>query len=504
MRDISVVSGSAEEVAVVGYSARLPGAASTEQAWAVLNEGRCTVGEISPDRWSLTRYFDPNRDIAGKCYSRVAGLVDNVFDFDAGYFSLSPREAEQMDPQQRLLLEVVAEAFDHAGIDTDRLDKKRTGVFVGASSSDHSTTCIQDPKLIDAGYMLGNTLSIISNRISYHYDLHGPSFTIDTACSSGIFALDQARRAIASGEIDTAVVGSVNVLLSPMSFVGFSKASMLSETGICQAFGENADGYVRSEGAVVFILRNASLARLELDRIRSMVVASGTNSDGRTPGIAMPSSERQHDLLEDIKSRFNIDPERLAFIEAHGTGTAVGDPEEARAIGQAFGMARSKPLPIGSAKTNFGHLEPAAGLVGLLKAQLALEKKQIPASLHSTHLNPNIAFDELGLEVVQKNTEIPDASEPWLAAVNSFGFGGANAHAVLQQADEQNLTKGAMPRALMITAASDESLTALAETWREKAEVADSDLAQSILAANRRLTRHRRRLCVPASSPEFL
>ncbi|MCG6884408.1 MAG: polyketide synthase, partial [Silicimonas sp.] len=421
-------------MAVIGYAARLPGADGVSAVWDTLIEGRCEVGFIPDDRWSSVWYFDPNRDFPGKSYSKRAGLLDRVFDFDAGYFGLSPREAEQMDPQQRVLLETVARAFDHAGIDPAKLDKQRTGVFIGAASSDHSTTCLQDPSLIDAQYMLGNTLSIISNRLSYHWDIQGPSYTVDTACSSGLFALDQARQAIMSGEVDTAIVGSVNVLLSPMAFIGFSKASMLSQTGLCQAFSANADGYVRAEGAVAFILRKAELARTSHDHIRSYVAATGTNSDGRTAGIAMPSSVRQHELLERVKERFGVSPDDLAFVEAHGTGTLVGDPEEARAIGMAYGQKRSEPLPIGSAKTNFGHLEPAAGLVGLLKAQLALEHNLLPATLHADELNPNIPFDELGLEVAREARALPERDRPWSAAVNSFGFGGANAHAVLRQA----------------------------------------------------------------------
>ena len=311
MRDAS--SFDAEDIAVIGYAARLPGADGVRDVWKTLIEGRCNVGPIPNDRWSMVRYFDPNRETLGKSYAKNAGLLDRVFEFDAGYFGLSPREAEQMDPQQRILLETVARSFDHAGLDPSKLDKQRTGVFIGAASSDHSTTCLQDPSMIDAQFMLGNTLSIISNRISYHWDIHGPSYTVDTACSSGLFALDQARRAIASGEIDTAIVGSVNVLLSPMPFIGFSKASMLSATGLCQAFGSGADGYVRAEGAVVFVLRKASLARALHDRIRSYLAATGTNSDGRTAGIAMPSSARQLDLLDQVKDRFNFFRLKLPF-----------------------------------------------------------------------------------------------------------------------------------------------------------------------------------------------
>ncbi|MEM0949215.1 MAG: type I polyketide synthase [Pseudomonadota bacterium] len=493
-----------EDIALIGYAAHLPGADGVDEIWDTLISGRCNVGEIPGTRWSSVRYFDSDRRVAGKTYARHAGLIDNVFDFDAAYFGLSPREAEQMDPQQRLLLEVVAQAFDHAGLDPQRLDKERTGVFVGAASSDHSSVCLQDPSLIDAQYMLGNTLSIISNRLSYHWDLRGPSYTVDTACSSGLFALDQARRAITAGDIDTAVVGSVNVLLSPMAFIGFAKSSMLSPTGLCHAFGAEADGYVRGEGAVALILRRADLASVSQDRIRSYLVATGTNSDGRTPGIAMPSSRRQNDLLEHVKERFSISPESLAFIEAHGTGTPVGDPEEARAIGLAYGQERSTPLPIGSAKTNFGHLEPAAGLVGLLKAQLSLEHGVLPASLHADDLNSDIPFEDLGLVVNREARTLPASKEPWHAAVNSFGFGGANAHAVLRQAYTVKPASADHPPALMLTAATEESLRALAGQWHDYAAVGSENLALKTINANTRIARHRHRLCVPGGSPEAL
>ncbi|MDJ1018019.1 MAG: type I polyketide synthase [Paracoccaceae bacterium] len=492
-----ITTKDSDQAAVIGYSARLPGADGISEVWQTLADGSCSVGLIPEDRWSSIRYFDPNREAPGKSYARHAGLLENVYAFDAGYFGLTPREAEQMDPQQRILLETVARAFDHSGIDPSALDKERTGVFIGAASSDHSTTCLQDPAMIDAQYMLGNTLSIISNRIAYQWDIQGPSYTVDTACSSGLFALDHARQAIETGAVDTAIVGSVNVLLSPMPFIGFSKASMLSPTGLCHAFGSGADGYVRAEGAVVFILRRAELASTSNDRIRSFLAATGTNSDGRTAGIAMPSSARQLSLLEQVKSQFGICPQDLAFVEAHGTGTLVGDPEEARAIGMAYGQQRDRSLPIGSAKTNFGHLEPAAGLVGLLKAQLALEHGVLPASLHAEELNPDIPFDELGLKVATSPMSLPHRDEPWLAAVNSFGFGGANAHAVLRQAELTHEPKATMPKALVLTAQSQTSLRCLAESWQKASQGADPEIAAMASDANTRLSRHRHRLCIP-------
>ncbi|MBV1868832.1 MAG: SDR family NAD(P)-dependent oxidoreductase [Marinosulfonomonas sp.] len=482
----------------------MPAAENVSDVWKILLDGRCVISTLPAERWSAERFKNPDRNSRGKTYVNRAGLVDNVYDFDSGFFELTPRECEQIDPQQRILLETVALAFDHAGIDTAALDKDRTGVFVGAASSDHSTTAIQDLSLMDAQYMLGNTLSIIANRISYHWDLKGPSYTVDTACSSGLFALDQARQAIERGDIDTAIVGSVNLLLSPLPFVGFAQASMLSEKGLCHSFGKDGDGYVRAEGAVVFILRRGDLAQKSEDFIRSWLVATATNSDGRTPGIALPSSAAQQALMERTKTEFDIDPNDLAFVEAHGTGTAVGDPLEAQAIGQAYGQARETVLPIGSAKSNFGHLEPASGLLGLLKAQLALEHGMIPPSLHAREVNPNIPFGKLQIEVVQEATPVLTRDKPWLAAVNSFGFGGGNAHAVLQQVRPLSTGQAEFAPALRISAESPEALRALAMRWRDLAVARQESLAQKMANANTRLTRHRERLCVVAGSAESL
>lgn len=493
-------------VAVIGYGARLAGADDADQAWDILSNGECTIGPVDEERWSRDKFLDLNAAAAGKSYVARAGLIDNVFDFDAAHFGISPVEAQQMDPQQRILLEVVAQALDHAGIDAAKLDHDRTGVFVGASSSDHSTTALQDPALMNAQYMLGNTLSILSNRIAFTWNLRGPSYTVDTACSSSLYALHHAHQSIGRGEIDTAIVAGVNVLLSPIPFVGFSKAQMLSRVGLCHAFGKDADGYVRAEGAVAFVLRAEKLAQMSKDRIRSRLIGTGTNTDGRKAGMTYPSSRVQTTLLNRVKSDFGVDPDDLAYVEAHGTGTPVGDPEEAEAIGNAYGQFRAKPLPIGSAKTNFGHLEPASGLVGMLKAQMALERHEIPASLHAQDLNPNIPFADLGLSVVRQAQTLERRDKPWLAAVNSFGFGGANAHAVIEgaaPAPARNKTQD-IP-VLQLTASSMEALRIHASNWKAPAKSANAaQFTQAVSDANFRRTRHRFRVCLPAATPREL
>src|SRR6185312_12486003 len=284
----------------------------------------------------------------------------------------------------------------------------------------------------DVHMMTGNTLSILSNRISYVLNAKGPSFTVDTACSSSLVALSLASDAIRNGSIDTAIVGGVNLLLSPFSFVGFSRASMLSPTGLCRPFDAGADGYVRAEGVIVLVLRSLAAARGDKNRVYATVLGAAVGQDGRTTGLSLPSSQSQRELLERVYEEVGIDPVDLTFVEAHGTGTRVGDPIEADALGKALGQRRSQPLPIGSVKSNIGHLEPASGLAGVLKSILALGESVLPATLHQSRPNADIPFDELNLRVVDRNWRLPEVRGPALAGVNSFGFGGTNAHVILQ------------------------------------------------------------------------
>lgn len=487
-------------IQVSGYGCRLPGAPSPEAAWQVLHEGRSTVAEVPASRWSDALFVDPNPH-AGRSYTRRAGVLEAPFDFDAAAFGLSRSEALQMDPQQRLLLETVADSFRASGIDPGALNPVRTGVYVGAAAADHASAMAAQPDLIGPHFMLGNTLSILSNRISHQWDFQGPSMTVDTACSSALFALDLARSAIAEGRIDTAVVGAVNLLLSPMPFVGFSQANMLSQQGRVAAFDASADGYVRAEGTVVFILQAEDVARDLGLPPRSWLVGSGVNTDGRTSTLSLPSADRQAALIEDVVSRFDLEPEHLAYLEAHGTGTPAGDPREAAALGRVYGAQRRQPLPIGSAKTNFGHLEAAAGLVGLLKAQLVLEHGLIPPTLHVTHPNPEIDWAALNLSLAQAHSALNGPCEDWLVGVNSFGFGGANAHAVLRGAERPPApaTEPQMPDALMVTAASAEALRDQVAAFRHV-----DHLPARVASANHRTARLGHRLCLPAGRAEAL
>lgn len=472
-------------IAVVGYSCRLPGAGNASAYWDLLASRRSAIRRIGADRFPTRRYYHPVPGQAGRSYTFAAGTIDDVWGFDAAAFGISPREAEQMDPQQRHLLEVAFDALHHAGIPPSSLFGARVGVFVGASSLDYAARFLTDPAAADMHMMTGNTLSLIGNRLSYVLGLHGPSITVDTACSSSLVALCMAADAIRSGDIDTAIVGGVNLLLSPFPFLGFARAAMLSHSGMCRPFDAAADGYVRAEGAVTLILRRADLAAQARNRVYAEVAGWATGQDGRTTGISLPSADAQVELLEKVYDGFGLEPRNLAFVEAHGPGTPVGDPIEADALGRALGHKRRRVLPIGSVKSNVGHLEPASGLAGALKAVLALEHKQLPASLHFDTPNPAISFDDLNLAVAGAPREL-EANGELLAGVNSFGFGGSIAHVVLRQVQSAPrsgvLSMGSLPP-LMLSAHTKPALRELARRFLENWPADDVEARDWIDAA---------------------
>ncbi|TXN03049.1 SDR family NAD(P)-dependent oxidoreductase [Methylobacterium sp. WL64] len=488
------------DIAIVGRACRLPGAPSVDGLWQLLSEGRCAVSKVPSDRFSLDRFAHPRAQERGKSYTWAAGVIDDIWSFDPAVFGISPREAEQMDPQQRMLLELTWEALEDAGLRPSSVAGSNIGVFVGASSLDYGNLRILDAASGDAYAATGNTLSIISNRISYIFDLKGPSFTVDTACSSSLVAFDNAVQAIQSGRVDTAVVAGVNVLASPFNFICFSTAQMLSRTGLCQAFSKNADGYVRSEGGVVFVLQSAEAARRNGATVRARIVASGINSDGRTTGISLPSGYAQGALLERVYRDAEIGLDDLAFMEAHGTGTPVGDPIEASAIGTKLGRGRQAPLPIGSIKTNIGHTEPVSGLAGLMKATLALEHNLVPPSLHAAELNPDIPFDELNLSVVREALPITRGPRERYAGVNSFGFGGTNAHVVITDGNVGTQAAEATPapsaQVLLLSAQTRAALNELALDYAERLEAEPGRIATVAAAVAHRRERLPARLAI--------
>ncbi|MBB3453651.1 acyl transferase domain-containing protein/NADPH:quinone reductase-like Zn-dependent oxidoreductase/acyl carrier protein/short-subunit dehydrogenase [Rhizobium sp. BK313] len=484
-------------IEIIGRASVAPGAGSIEELQLVLKEGRCTVGHIPDERWDLARFWHPVVGTQGKTYSYAAGVMADIYSFDPAVFGLSQREAMQMDPQQRILLNLVWRALEDANLPVDSFEGERVGVYVGASSLDHGNLTAEDPASGSPYFMTGNTLSIVSNRISHIFGLRGPSMTIDTACSSSLVALDQAVRALECGDIDTAIVGGINLLVHPLSFVGFSQARMLSPEGLCRAYDDNGRGYVRAEGGAAIILRRTDRALREKDRSYARIHAVGVNSSGRTNGISLPSRDAQAALLRSIYEGQNIDVNRIAFVEGHGTGTRVGDPAEIWAIGDVIGQNRRAPVPVGSIKSNIGHTEPASGLFGLLKAMIALENNFLPASLHFEQPNETIDFEGLNVRVNTSAIELLPAKRPRFAGINSFGFGGTNAHVVISDPDPVAPPEPQMRGDGTIFVASAHTASALSkllEDYRTRLERAQPKEARQVIAsaaANREPMRHR-------------
>ena len=425
-----------EPLAIVGIGCRFPGKAnSPESFWDLLIEGKSGIEEVPDDRWDVDRYYHADSSVPIKMITKWGGFIEDVDKFDASFFGISPREAQRMDPQQRWLLELTWEAFEDAGEKPMNWRGSATGVYVGISSNEYGSIQMMGESDIDVHTNSGSTLSIASNRISYLYDLKGPSISVDTACSSALVAVNLACKSIWSGECDAAFAGGVNALLMPDSSIGFSKASMLSPSGQCFAFDARANGYVRGEGAGMILIKPLARAHKDGDRIYATIRAAVVNQDGNTSSMTVPGKESQAAMLRQAYAQAGIDPSRVGYMEAHGTGTPVGDPIETRALGEVLceGRSESEKCIIGSVKSNIGHLESGSGIAGLIKAALVLHHRQVPKNLNYETPNPNIPFKDLKLKVPMENMPIPSKGEflP-VSAVNSFGFGGTNAHVVLE------------------------------------------------------------------------
>src|SRR5215831_7232320 len=425
-----------ERIAIIGVGCRFPGGVNDiDSLWKLLVEGREGVIDVPPDRWNIERYYDPQSGVAGKSIAKRGGFIDEIDEFDPQFFGISPREAPYVDPQHRLLLETAWEAIEDAGLVLDFEHGSDVGVFVGISHNDYQgiQSTAFDHFTISPHTPTGSAHSIAANRISYCLNLRGPSVAMDTACSSALTAVHAACEHIWAGRGDAALAGGVTVMITPGGFIGFSQASMLSPEGRCAAFDASASGFVRGEGAGMVLLKRLSRAIADGDPIQGVILGTSINQDGHTNGISLPSPEAQARLIQDACKDADVAPADIGFVEAHGTGTAVGDPIEAHALAEALCKDRSAPLPIGSVKTNLGHLETAAGVAGLLKAMLVLQHRQIPASLHFKTPNPRIDLEKLKLRVPTSAEPFPETNGEGLVGVNSFGFGGANAHIILAE-----------------------------------------------------------------------
>ncbi|AUX41121.1 uncharacterized protein SOCE26_025260 [Sorangium cellulosum] len=427
-----------EPIAVIGLACRAPGAASAEALFRLLCDGVDAITPVPASRWDAAALYDPDPRAPGKASTRWGGYLDQVDRFDAAFFGISPREAAQMDPQQRLMLELAWEALDDAGVPPAGLRGSRTAVVFGVMWSEYGALA-GGLEAIAQHTATGRDSSIVAARVSYLLGLNGPSLAVNTACSSSLVAVHLACQSLRSGEATMALAGGVNLMLAPDGMVAMSKFGAMAPDGRSKAFDARADGYVRGEGGGVVALKPLSRALADGDPIRCVLRGSAANNDGFSNGLTAPSPEAQEAVLREAYARAGVDPRRVDFVEAHGTGTLLGDPIEAKAIGAILGAGRDadRPLYLGSLKTNIGHLEAAAGVVGLIKAAFAVERRVIPPNLHFRTPNPQIPFEALRLSVPRALTPWPREGEPAVAGVSSFGFGGTNCHVVLESGPAQ-------------------------------------------------------------------
>jgi len=426
----------AQAMAIIGMGCRFPGAGDPEAFWHLLREGKDAIREVPPSRWDVNAFYDPRPGVPGKMSTRHGGFLEQTDLFDPQFFGISPREAESMDPQQRLLLEVTWEALEHAGQAPERLAGTLTGVFVGISTNDYARTQFDHPASVNIYSGTGTALSMAANRLSYFLDTRGPSWAVDTACSSSLVALHHACTSLRRRESDLALVGGVNLILSPELTIAFSQTRLMAADGRCKTFDAGADGYVRAEGCAVVVVKRLSDALADGDNILALIRGSAVNHNGRSNGITAPNGPSQEAVIRRALENAGVQPSRIIYVEAHGTGTALGDPIEFHALKNVLteGRCAEKPCWVGSVKTNIGHLEAAAGLAGLIKVVLSLKHGQIPPNLHLKEINPRIALKESPMKIPLALQQWPKREGPRLAGVSSFGFGGTNAHVVLEEA----------------------------------------------------------------------
>ncbi|WP_067899132.1 type I polyketide synthase [Nocardia vaccinii] len=455
-------------IAIIGIGCRYPGGiVDSSSFWDFLVRKGDAVAEIPDSRWDVDRYYDPDPEAPGRMYTRHASFVDEPFArFDSDFFGISRREAATLDPQQRRLLQVSWEALDDAGV-AGHVSGSTVGTFIGGFTNDNAVGKAGSHALdrIDNFAATSSSQTLLANRIAYTFDLHGPSLTVDTACSSSLVATHLGVRAIADGECDIALVGGSNVIFQPETFITMCKGRFLSVDGRCKSFDASADGYGRGEGVGVVVLKNLEQAVRDRDRVYAVIRGSGVNQDGRTLALPVPNPDSQFALARRVVEQAGIDPARVGYVEAHGTGTGVGDPLEASALGRAYGMAegRTRPLRMGSVKNNFGHTEAAAGVAGLIKAALTVREGRVAPQAYLENPNPEIAFDDLGLTVPLEVEDLDGIH----AGVNSFGYGGTNAHVLVERAPEPVHGDEARDtvRVFPVSARSEESLRRLARGY---------------------------------------
>ena len=478
--ELARLRGSQDPIAVVGMACRMPGAASPDELWALLERGGDAVAEVPRDRWNAGAYYDADPAAPGKMSTRQGAFVDGVAEFDPQFFGIAPREAQNMDPQQRLLLEVAWEALEHANIAPTDLYGTSTGVFVGITCFDHAIRISRNLGNFNAYAGTGSALNMAPGRLSYVLGVTGPSMAVDTACSSSLVCLHLACQSLRSGESDLALAGGVHLMLSPEVMVSFSQARMLAADGRSKTFDASADGYARGEGCGVVVLRRYADALASGDRILGLIRGTAVNQDGPSGGLTVPNGASQQQVIRRALEAAGIAPGAVGYVEAHGTGTPLGDPIEVEALARVYGEGRpmSDPLRIGSVKTNIGHLEPAAGMAALIKVLLSLGHESLPAHLHFRTPNPHIPWDTLPVRVTARAEAWPRGASPRLAGISAFGFSGTNAHVIVAEppAPAASVGNGGVgPHLLPLSAKTEPALAALAARYAQRLEQADAE-----------------------------
>ena len=502
-----------EPIAIIGLACRFPGAATPEDYWQILRGGVDVITEVPSDRWNISDFYDANPEAPGKMYSRWGGFLDSIDLFDAAYFGISPREAAALDPQQRLLLEVTVQALENAGHAPDPQAASNSGVFVGIMNNNDFVSVkrnTSDHSWVNAHDSTGQATSAAAGRLSYALGFQGPSMAIDTACSSSLVAIHLACQSLRSKECKMAVAGGVNVILAPETTISFCKTRMLSPTGRCKTFDSRADGYVRGEGCGMIVLKRLSDAVRDKDNILALIRGSAVNQDGRSSSLTAPNGLAQQALVRQALHVAGIRPAEVDYIEAHGTGTALGDPIEVEALGKVLGEKRdsSHPFMVGSVKTNIGHLESAAGVAGLIKVVLSLQNEEIPPHLHLQDVNPRISLAASNASIPTRLTPWARNGKPRVAGVSSFGFVGTNAHLVIEEAPLAVVGKQAglrpVHRLLALSARSPEGLRELAGRYSGMLSRRSVEIDDLCYTANTGRVHHDVRAAIIASGTDAL
>ncbi|MEL6354436.1 MAG: type I polyketide synthase, partial [Cyanobacteria bacterium J06627_28] len=540
-----------EPIAIVGMACRFPGSAnSPEQYWELLRNGTDVVSEVPKARWDVDTHYDSDPNVAGKMYTRYGSFIDDVDQFDPRFFGISPREAHQLDPQQRLLLEVSYTALENAGLPAFDLQGTATGVFIGLCFDDYAQRSLHsgDFSRIDAFSSLGNTRSIAAGRIAYTFGFQGPTMQLDTTCSSSLLAVHLACQSLRRGESSMALAGGVNLMLSPEVSIGFCKLKALAPDGRCKTFDAAANGYGRGEGCGMVVLKRLSDAIANQDNILALVKGSAVNHDGHSNGLTAPSGTAQTAVIRQALANADLSGEQIHYVEAHGTGTALGDPIELLALNRALSSAdsganisqnidknaeangeeqakqRPNPLYVGSVKTNFGHLESAAGVAGLIKVILSIQHGQIPPHLHFNKPNPHIPWEKLAIQIPQRLTpwptaEIETSKDPKRAGISGFGMSGTNVHLIIEEVteepelpedfvagsgDESLIVLGRQQNILTLSARSQAALTELIRRYSEWLPQTAASLADICFSASTGRSHFKYRHSFIASDKAFL